>query len=78
MVKRSRDQSPEVPSRRIWFVIVEPDSSFHFHTRSTNCSRPRSRRATPSARSWFSTTIWVAMPAWSVPSCQSVSKPRIR
>ncbi len=63
IVKRSRDQSPEVPSRRICRVIVEPDSSFHVHTRSTNFSRPRSRRDTPSPRSWFSTTIWVAMPA---------------
>ena len=36
IVKRSRDQSPDVPSRRIWFVIVEPDSSFHAHTRSMN------------------------------------------
>jgi hypothetical protein len=25
----------------------------------------------PSAPSWRSTTIWVAMPAWSVPGCHS-------
>ncbi len=48
IVKRSRDQSPEVPSRRIWFVIVEPDSCFHFQTRSTNFSRPISSRGVPS------------------------------
>ena len=44
IVKRSRDQSTEAPSRRIWLVMVPPDSSFHFHTRSTNSSRPRSCR----------------------------------
>ena len=33
MVKRSRDQSQEAPRRRIWRVMVEPDSSFHSHTR---------------------------------------------
>ena len=59
-------------------VMVEPDSSFHAHTRPTNESRPRSRRERPSLRNWFSTTIWVAIPAWSVPSCHSVLKPRIR
>ncbi len=78
IVKRSRDQSPDVPSRRIWFVIVEPDSCFHAQTRSANCSRPRSRRDSPCAFSCCSTTICVAMPAWSVPSCQSVLSPRIR
>ena len=31
----SRDQSTEVPRRRIWRVIVLPDSAFHFQTRST-------------------------------------------
>ena len=77
-MKRSRDQSPEVPRRRICLVIVEPDSSFHSQTRSTNFSRPRSCRDVPSALSWFSTTICVAMPAWSVPSCHSVLSPRIR
>ena len=29
-------------------MIVEPDSSFHAQTRSTNCSRPRSCRDSPS------------------------------
>mgnify|MGYP003693838417 CR=1 FL=1 len=28
-------------------MIVEPDSSFHAQTRSTNCSRPRSCRDSP-------------------------------
>ena len=34
--------------------------------------------AIPSARSSFSTTAWVAMPAWSVPRIQSVFRPRMR
>ena len=59
-------------------MIVPPDSSFHFHTRATNASRPRSSLVLPSAASWRSTTTWVAMPAWSVPGCQRVSKPSIR
>ena len=33
MVKRSRDQSQEAPIRLIWRLMVEPDSSFHCHTR---------------------------------------------
>ncbi len=45
MVKRSRVQSQEVPMRRICRVIVEPDSSFHCHTRSRKASRPNSRRS---------------------------------
>ena len=69
IVKRSRVQSTDAPSRRIWFVIVEPDSSFHSQTRSTNFARPRSWRDLPSAASWFSTIFCVAMPAWSVPPC---------
>jgi hypothetical protein len=78
MVKRSRDQSAAAPMRRIWWVMVEPDSSFHCHTRPTNGSRPRSWRVLPSAASWFSTIFWVAMPAWSVPTCHSTFMPRMR
>ena len=59
--------------------MVPPDSSFHFHTRSTNSSRPRSRRfGSWRSINWRSTTIWVAMPAWSVPGCHSTSRPRMR
>ena len=36
------------------------------------------RRMLPSAASWRSTTIWVAMPAWSVPGTHSVAMPRMR
>ena len=78
MVKRSRDQSAATPRRRIWLVMVEPDSSFHFHTRSMKASRPRSWRVLLSAASWFSTIFCVAMPAWSVPTCHSVFMPRMR
>ena len=78
MVKRSRDQSQEAPSRRNWRVMVPPDSAFHCHTRSRNASRPRSWRDCPCAASWRSTTICVAMPAWSVPTCHSVSRPLMR
>ena len=40
MVKRSRGQSSEAPSRRNWRVMVPPDSAFHCQTRSMNASRP--------------------------------------
>ena len=32
MVKRSRDQSQDAPSRFSWLTIVPPDSAFHSHT----------------------------------------------
>ncbi len=73
MVKRSRDQATPSPSRRIWPEIWPPDSPFHCHTRSTNASRPRSWRDVLSLASSRSTTFCVAMPAWSMPGCQSVS-----
>ena len=42
-------------------------------------TRPIARRpGLPSAASRRSTTIWVAMPAWSVPGCHSASRPCIR
>ena len=78
MVNRSRGQSSEAPSRRNCRVIVPPDSAFHCQTRSRNASRPISRRPLPSAASSLSTTICVAIPAWSVPGCHSASRPCIR
>ena len=48
MVNRSRVQSTESPSRFIWPRIAPPDSAFHCQTRSTNVSRPRSWRDSPS------------------------------
>ena len=73
MVKRSRDQSTELPRRRICRVMVPPDCSFHSQTFSRNFSRPRSVRLIPFLPNSRSTTIWVAMPAWSVPGSHSAS-----
>ncbi len=79
MVKRSRDQSQDAPSRFSWLMMVPPLSAFHSHTRSRNFSRPMARRpGCCRSISCRSTTICVAMPAWSVPGCQSTSRPRIR
>ena len=79
MVKRSRLQSSEAPSTRCCSAMRAPYFSFHCHTRLRNSSRPRSWRLFPSeALMPFSTTIWVAMPAWSVPGSQRQLKPLIR
>ncbi len=78
MVKRSRGQSGEAPRRRSWLVIAPPDSAFHSQTFSRNFSRPRSVRFLPCFASSRSTTICVAMPAWSVPGCHSASRPCMR
>ena len=79
MVKALRDQSQEAPRRLSWLMMVPPDWVFHSQTFSRNFSRPISRRdSLPSSARRRSTTIWVAMPAWSWPGCQSVSWPRIR
>ena len=49
-------------------------SSFQAQIRSTSASRPRSWRVFfSSSSSRFSTTAWVAMPAWSVPGIQRAS-----
>ena len=54
--------------------MVPPDSSFHSHTRSRNFSRPMARRpGCWRSINCRSTTICVAMPAWSVPGCHSTS-----
>ena len=59
--------------------MVPPDSAFHSQTFSTKASRPMSRRPMlPWAASWRSTTIWVAMPAWSVPGSHNTALPFIR
>lgn len=78
MVNRSRDHATPSPRRRIWPLIWPPDSPFHCQTRSTKASRPRSWRDLPSLPSSRSTTFWVAIPAWSMPGCHSVSKPCMR
>ena len=58
---------------------MPPDSPFQSQTFCTKASRPSSRRPTlPAAANWRSTTIWVAMPAWSVPGSHRAASPRIR
>lgn len=79
MVKASRDQSQEAPRRFSWPMMVPRDLIFCCQTRFSNSSRPISTRVgSPLAAMSRSVTICVAMPAWSVPGCHSVSKPRIR
>src|ERR1022692_1479472 len=77
-VKRSRLQSQLAPRRIIWRLIWSPYCAFHSHTRSMNLSRPMVRRSRPSSASLRSTTICVAMPAWSVPGSHRVLSPRMR
>ena len=78
MVKRSRGQSRLAPRRRNWRVMVPPLSAFQSQTRARNASRPMALRLCPSPASIRSTTIWVAMPAWSVPGIHSASRPCMR
>ncbi len=78
MVKRSRCQSSDEPRRRNCPVMAPPDSAFQRQTSSTKASRPIAWRVVPLAARRRSTTIWVAMPAWSVPGCQRVSRPCMR
>ena len=59
-------------------MIVPPYCARHSHTRSTNASRPSSRRLLPSLTSARSTWVWVAIPAWSVPRIHFVRCPRMR
>ena len=79
MVKASRDQSQEAPRRFSWPMMVPRDVIFCCQTRERKASRPISRRVgSPLAAISRSVTICVAMPAWSVPGCQSVSNPCMR
>src|SRR6185369_6525769 len=78
MVKYSCDQSTLSPIRRIWVVMMLPDFSFHSQTLATKFLRPRSWRDWPWSSNCRSTTICVAMPAWSVPGTHTVLKPRRR
>ena len=59
-------------------MMVPPYCWRHFQTRLANSSRPRSSLVRPSARSIFSTTFCVAMPAWSVPTSQQAFSPSMR
>mmetsp|Transcript_49822 Transcript_49822/g.153863 ORF Transcript_49822/g.153863 Transcript_49822/m.153863 type:complete len:240 (-) Transcript_49822:2979-3698(-) len=79
MVKRSRDQSTLAAILRSCVQMRLPFFSFQAQTRSRNFSRPRSCRVSFSClRRSLSTTLWVAMPAWSVPGTQRVTSPHIR
>ena len=79
IVKRRRSQSADAPIRLSCSVIVASYSSLNDCTRATNASRPYSCRPFPSSSSSrFSTRVWVAIPAWSVPGSHSVSNPIIR
>ena len=74
MVNAVRVQSQEQPRLRNWRRIMFPCSSFQSQMRWRKASRPRSSRVfDSSAKSFFSTTAWVAIPAWSVPGTQRVS-----
>ena len=77
-VKRSRLQSTDDPSVRIWPMIVPLLCRAQSQTRASNASRPRSCRDRPSSTSCASTTFCVAMPAWSVPGSHSTSSPFMR
>ena len=78
IVKYSYFQATESPMRRICRVIVEPLLSFQSQTWATKFLRPRSWRLMPFSCSCRSTTICVAMPAWSVPGTHSVFSPFMR
>src|SRR5438552_3450255 len=78
MVKRSRDQSAENPSRRIWRRMRSPVVTYQACTRASKASRPIRSLEVFSLASWRSITAWVAIAAWSVPGTQSVVSPSIR
>jgi hypothetical protein len=58
--------------------MVEPYWARHSQTRSANASRPSSSFVVPWSASAFSTTRWVAIPAWSVPKIHFARLPRMR
>ena len=57
----------------IWLVIFFWYSSFHFHTSSRNFSLHNHVLLIHSFISFFSTTVCVEIPAWSVPGIHKVS-----
>ena len=79
IVKRSRDQSADsaepshlLRDRAARLVLPGPDAL------GERFASERRAASLPSALSCCSTTICVAIPAWSVPTCQSVLSPLIR
>ena len=77
-VKRSRSQSQEQPIFCSWLRMMPWCSRATFQVSSTNFSRPSASREVPRLLKLFSTTFWVAMPAWSVPGSQRVGWPSMR
>ena len=77
-VKRVRSKSHEQPIDFNCPRIVASYSSFHSCTFSTKASRVKSVRFLPWSSRRFSTTVCVAMPAWSVPGIHSVFAPFMR
>src|SRR3954463_6479596 len=59
-------------------MIVPPTSSRHSHVLAMKASRPSSSREVPCSLRRFSTCVWVAMPAWSVPRIHFARRPRWR
>src|SRR3954447_11002450 len=59
-------------------MIVPPNSSRHSHVLAMKASRPSSSREVPCSLRRFSTCVWVAMPAWSVPRIHFARRPRWR
>jgi hypothetical protein len=78
MVNWVRSQSQDAPSLWSCSRIFPPFSRRHSHTRLTKASRPSSCRVFFCLRSSRSTTVWVAIPAWSRPGIQSADLPSRR
>ena len=78
MVKRSRAQSTDEPMRRICDEMLSPVLCFHSQTLAMKASRPMAWGEMPWASSCRSTTICVAICAWSVPVCHSARAPFMR
>ena len=76
---RVKTKHKKVFNEQTWSNILPPFSLFHFHTLRRNSSLPMENLSKEGSRdlSCFSTTTWVAIPAWSHPGTQRVRKPRI-
>ena len=61
-----------------WLRMVASYSSFHSWTLAMNCGRVKSARRLPCWRRRRSTTVCVAMPAWSVPGIHMAFMPFMR
>gem|GEM_PF-2239812 len=69
----SFDQSREAQINLDCELILAAYSSFHSHTFSKNFSLPSETLVIHSFASFFSTTLCVAIQAWSVPGTHRVS-----